>query len=127
MNALPQPTPTAFEARLQRLEHLLGTLSAAMVAGEATELEQRSADVRHAVVDFSQTCSNEVRHADLDTQLRLQRVATALARQRENLLRRTVVVERNLQSLLPGRIAAASYGPASSSARARAAYGAVAR
>lgn len=127
MKSLPAPKASAFEQRLQRLESLLGTLSQAMLAGEPVALEEKSAELRHAVVDFSQTCSGEVTHADLETRLRLQRVAAGLARQREGLLRRTVTVERSLQSLLPGRIQSTTFGVANSSARARAAYGSAGR
>ena len=81
---------------------------------------------REVFLEFRRV-GNAVKATALDPETLTEVSVVGPATGGQEMLRRTVVVERNLQSLLPGRITAASYGPASSSARARAAYGAVAR
>ena len=108
------------DARLRSVERLLEAASAALIAGDPDRIEQANGAVREAVLAFTQVSSEELRAGGQATSLRLRRVALALAAQREQLLRRSLAVERELGSLLPGRTQASTYGPSmSGSARAR--------
>jgi hypothetical protein len=100
------------EKSLALLEHQCQEVAAAVLSGAPEALEGASEALRQAALDFSalmgqlgggQTNSPEVRK-------RLRAVAVQLQIQRENLLRRSVVVERALHTLLPST-RKSTYGP----------------
>lgn len=100
------------EKSLVLLEHQCQEVAAAVLSGEPETLTQASEALRQAALDFSalmgqlgggQASSPEVRK-------RLRTVAVQLQVQRQNLLRRSVVVERALHTLLP-ETRKSTYGP----------------
>ncbi|HSV51903.1 MAG TPA: hypothetical protein VLJ57_07295 [Burkholderiaceae bacterium] len=97
-------TASSIEVELSTLEQRLNAVSADLVSGDALELESHSRQLRQAMADFAQAMGGSV--LPPATLSRLVRISQTLARQRENLLRRAVVVDRALASFLPASDAA---------------------
>ena len=112
------------EAALQHIEKQFKDLSAALVGGEPVALESASAAMRQAGIDFSSLVQRLTPAERQDRQLtmRLKALADGLGERRASLLRRTALVERELNTILPATrggtygSAAGAYGsPAKSS------------
>ncbi|KQP13758.1 hypothetical protein [Pseudorhodoferax sp. Leaf267] len=89
-------------SRLADVETLLADMADLLVRGDAPSFETAATALRQAMVELahaSQRADGPPPHADLRE--RLQRVAHALVRQRENLARRSVINERGLAAVLP--------------------------
>ena len=95
--------PAHIENALTEVEHCSSKVSVALVSGEPQALVSASADLRQAAIDFSQLLQNltplELRNRVLKS--RLKSLANMMASQREGLIRRTVVVERALNAIVP--------------------------
>lgn len=92
-------TASSIEVELSTLEARLNAVSTALVSGEAPELESHSRQMREAMVAFAQSTHGAT--LPPATLARLVKISQTLALQRENLLRRAVVVDRALASFLP--------------------------
>jgi hypothetical protein len=91
------------ENSLSQVEQLLEEVSAALLAGEPLVLESASAALRQAMAGLSSLVQSPAGAARVDPALRkrLARVSQILSQQRSNLLRRAVVVDRALATVLP--------------------------
>jgi hypothetical protein len=95
-------TASSIEVELNTLEARLDAVSAALVSGEAPELEAHSREMRQAMGQFAQAAQAASGMTLPPTTLaRLVAISQTLARQREQLLRRAVIVDRALASFLP--------------------------
>lgn len=112
------------EAVLQHIEKQFKDLSAALVSGEPVALESASAAMRQAGIDLSALVQRLTPDERKNRQLtiRLKALADGLGERRASLLRRTALVERELNTILPATQggtyanAAGAYGsPAKSS------------
>ena len=91
------------EDALLDVEQRLNAVSAALVSGEAVTLETSSAALRQAAIDFSAVIKG-FSPKDLDDErfkLRLKKIASGIASQRESLIRRTVLVDMALNTVVP--------------------------
>lgn len=95
--------PVDIEKSLSLIELQCETLSAAVVSGEPQALEASSLQLKQAAVDFSDLMTQIGGAAEAGPQLRarLKNIAVQLGIQRENLLRRSAMVERSLHTLVP--------------------------
>ena len=95
--------PHQFEDSLSAAELQFNEVSAALVSGEPVALAGASAALRQAALDLSALmnglCATDRHNQAL--KLRLSKLAAGLAAQRESLIRRTVLVERALHTLVP--------------------------
>ena len=93
------------EAALKRIEKQFQDLSVALVNGEPVALESASVAMRQASIDFSAFVQGLSRAERKDPQLaiRLKALADGLSVRREALIRRTALVERELNTILPGQ------------------------
>lgn len=94
---------TLLEDALLNVEQRLNAVSAALVSGEAVALETSSAALRQAAIDFSVVIKG-LSAKDLDDErfkLRLKKIASGIASQRESLIRRTVLVDMALNTVVP--------------------------
>ena len=91
------------EAALQHIEKQFKDLSAALVSGEPLALESASAAMRQAGIDFSALVQRLMPAERKNPQLtiRLKALADGLGERRASLLRRTALVERELNTILP--------------------------
>ena len=92
------------EAALKRIEKQFQDLSVALVNGEPVALESASVAMRQASIDFSAFVQGLSRAERKDPQLaiRLKALADGLSVRREALIRRTALVDRELNTILPG-------------------------
>jgi hypothetical protein len=95
--------PAEIEKTLSLIEFQCEAVAAAVADGEPQVLEGASNALRQAALDFSALMDSQggARQAGPELRARLQKVATRLNSQRENLLRRSAVVERGLHALVP--------------------------
>ncbi len=105
--------PAGLEASLSHVEQLLSQVSTALIAGEPLELEAASTQLRQAMAHFAALARTPAGAAALGRPLRqrLEKVSQTLTRQRENLLRRAVVVDRELATVLPQAQPPSTYAP----------------
>lgn len=91
------------EAALQNIEKQFGAVSAALVSGEPVALESASAALRQASIDMSTLVQRLTPADQKDSQLaaRLKVLAEGLLERRAILLRRSALVERALNTILP--------------------------
>jgi hypothetical protein len=95
--------PAHLEEALSEVELNFNDVSAALVSGEPLALTAASAALRQAAIDFSALVQG-LSHVDLkdkNLQSRLKKMASGLAIQRESLIRRTVLVEMALNTIVP--------------------------
>lgn len=97
---------TSIEAGLKTVEDRLAAVSAALVLGDAPQLESHSRQLRQAMADFALLGGAAPSAAMRE---RLAQVSQTLARQREQIVRRAVVVERTLATLIPQADTGATY------------------
>ena len=99
--------PAHIEKALTEVEHYFKDVSAALVSGEPIALAAASGALQQAAIDFSEFLQRQA-PMDLKSQrlkLRLKRLADGMAAQRESLIRRTVLVERGLNAIVPATLA----------------------
>lgn len=96
--------PAPMESALQQIEKQFKDLSAALVSGEPVALESACAAMRQASIDLSALAQSltpaERRNRQL--KLRLKTLVEGLGERRASLLRRSALVERELNTILPG-------------------------
>lgn len=94
---------TDIEQPLAHIELQCDAMSAAVESGEPAALEAASNALRQASVDFSRLLETFPQAVLSDKELtsRVKKVAALMAIQRENLIRRTVSVERALHAMVP--------------------------
>ena len=94
------------ENALSGVELCSTEVSAALVSGDPLALLSASSALRQAALDFSQLLQDltpaDLKNRDLKT--RLKKLADGMASQRENLLRRSVLVERALNAIMPATL-----------------------
>lgn len=88
---------------LTEVEHHFEDVSAALVSGEPMALAAASAALQQAAIGFSGLLQRltpvDLKNRDLN--LRLKSLADGMATRRETLIRRTVLVERALNAIVP--------------------------
>jgi hypothetical protein len=95
--------PAHIEDALIDVELCFNDVTAALVSGEPLALATASAALRQGALDFS-SLLQRVTPIDLKNKslkLRLKRLADGMVVQRESLIRRTVLVERALNAIVP--------------------------
>lgn len=96
--------PADIEKSLTLIEMQCQAVAAAVGSGEPQALEAASNALRQTAMDFSALMGRvgaSTLHSDRELQARLKKLAASLGIQRENLLRRSVVVERALHAMVP--------------------------
>jgi hypothetical protein len=95
--------PVQIEESLTAVELQFNAVSAALAGGEPTVLASASAALRLAAVDLSALLRGpgamDLKNRNLKA--RVKKIATGLVAQRENLIRRTALVEMSLNAVLP--------------------------
>ncbi len=93
----------ALETSLTQIELQCESVAAAVASGEPQALESASNALRQAAVDLSALVQRlgGPQQAGPELHTRLKKLAAQLNNQRENLLRRSAVVERSLHALVP--------------------------
>lgn len=101
------------ESRLGAVEECLEAVSAAVLGGQPQVLESSAQRLRQAVTELYEGLHQAPAAgaaARAQVELRLKRIAEALGRQREAVVRRSIVVDRAIECLLPGASEPATYG-----------------
>lgn len=91
------------QSALASIERDLHGMSEALISGDPQALASASGALRQGAIDFSQLLqrlSPAQRQSKL-LQARLKKIASDLAIRRESLIRRTVLVERALNAVVP--------------------------
>lgn len=95
--------PAHIEKALSDVELQFDEVSVALVSGDPHALLAASAGLKQAATDISALMKNvrpgDLRHEEL--KLRLKKMTDGLAVRRESLIRRTVLVERALNAVVP--------------------------
>ncbi len=113
-------TPAPCALLLDQVDAQLARFADALSGKNPDELTLASAGLQSLVLTLAQSMRNgALWRADPALALRLKQIAAALAAQRESLLRRSVLAERALATLIPSTRSETS----SSGAGARRAYG----
>lgn len=91
------------EEALAKVELCVAKVSVAIVSGEPTELDCASGALQKAAVEFSDFCQTlaTTDRKNKDLGLRVKRISAGMAVQREALIRRTVLVNRALNVVVP--------------------------
>jgi hypothetical protein len=99
------------EASLSSVEHLLDDVSAALLAGEPLVLQAASTSLRQAMMDMARLApaATGLKSLDENMRKRLAKISLTLTQQRESLIRRAVVVDRTLLTVLPQAQSLATY------------------
>lgn len=103
--------PAEIDKPLTLIESQCAALAAAVEKGDALAIESMGEGLRQAAVGFS-ALMKHAGTADPALRARLRKLSAVLAGQRENLLRRSAVVERGLETLLPSAQKSSTYAPA---------------
>jgi hypothetical protein len=100
------------EQTLAEVELQLRTVADAIVIGEPQSLTIAATSLRLATLALAQSCQNVAATGRPDPGLkrRVRSMARRLAQQRESLIRRSALVDRSLNALLPATCAP-SYAP----------------
>ena len=112
---MPQPnTETPVQEALSAAEHCANLVAQALLQGEPSAIESAAHDLHQASLSLSGLLRSRQMNTSLDRgfRQRLGKVAQNMAMQREALLRRAVVVERSLHSLVPATRASTYAGGA---------------
>ena len=105
---------TSIETFFANTERHVAEVAAAVVSGEPQSLGIASASLRQATLTLSDAVQrlSPAQQRDPRVSARVRKMAAALALHRESLIRRTVLVERALNNLVPAtRDAAYAQGP----------------
>lgn len=91
------------EQALTTVESYLEAVSATLLSGEAQALADASASLRQVAIDFSQFLDglSAAERADVQLKQRLRKITLEMAARRESLIRRSVLVERALNAIVP--------------------------
>ncbi|MDP2367539.1 hypothetical protein [Rhodoferax sp.] len=91
------------ESALRQIEQRSGAVSAKLITGEPQALADAASALQQIAVEFFQIAPSLTLSTTASAALkaRLQRIAAGMAMQRENLIRRQVVVQRALDAILP--------------------------
>jgi malonyl CoA-acyl carrier protein transacylase len=102
----------ALEQSLSVIELQCQAVAAAVASGEPQALESASNALKQAAVQFAQLVEQlgGPQKAGPELRARLKKAAVQLNIQRENLLRRAVVVERAVQTMVPAAVNHLTYG-----------------
>ena len=95
--------PAHIEKALSDVDLRFNEVSAALVSGDPQTLSAASTGLRQAAMDIS-ALVKQMRPSDLnheELKLRLKTLTDGLAVRRESLIRRTVLVERALNAVVP--------------------------
>lgn len=105
--------PARTEQGLSKVELHLQALSGALLSGEAQAMADASTALRQAAIDFSGLLQGltPAERADPQLKQRLKKLADEMAARRETLIRRSVLVERALNAIVPAT-RGATYAPA---------------
>ena len=97
------------ESALRQIEHRSRAVCAKLITGEPQALADAASALQQIAVEFFQVAPSLTMSATASAALkaRLQRIAAGMAMQRENLIRRQVVVQRALDAILPAAQGAA--------------------
>lgn len=87
--------------QLGQAEQQLQHLSQSLLQGDALAYEAATLSLRHAVAQLALTCHGAPAPVAPAVAQRLQQLAQALLRQRDQLARRATVVQRSLSIMLP--------------------------
>jgi len=95
--------PAEIEKPLSLIELQCEAVAAAVATGEPQMLENASNALQQAALDFSGLMDrlDGAQQAGPELRARLKKLAVQLNIQRENLIRRSVVVERALHAMVP--------------------------
>lgn len=95
--------PIALESALRQIEQRSSVVSAKLIAGDPQALAEAAGALQQIAVEFSQVVPSLTLCAGSSATLksRVQKIALSLGVQRENLIRRQVVVQRALNAILP--------------------------
>lgn len=95
--------PAEIEKPLSLIELQCEAVAAAVATGEPQRLENASNALQQAALDFSGLMDRlgGAQQAGPELRARLKKLAVQLNIQRENLIRRSVVVERALHAMVP--------------------------
>lgn len=106
--------PTPLETALSQIELQCESVAAAVASGEPLALESASTALRHAALEFSGLMERlgGATQASPELRTRLKKLATRLTIERENLIRRSVVIERALHAMMPATRKATYSAPA---------------
>lgn len=100
--------PAHIEEALIDVEGHFNDMSMALVSGEPLALGNASAALRQGATDFSELLQRltplELKNKDL--KLRLKKLSDGMVLRRESLIRRTVLVERALNAIVPATCSA---------------------
>lgn len=94
---------TRIEAALVNVERQFSDVAQSLVSGDPLSLQAASVALRQAAVDFSGLVQS-LSSADLQNpalQIRVKKLADGMASHREGLMRRSAMVERRLNALVP--------------------------
>ena len=108
--------PEKLETALAQVELQSQEVATALGGDDPVALEKAAGTLRQAVLVFSQLVPHmsSADRASGPLKLRLKRLASALTTHRESLIRRSVMVERSLGTLMPTATQSATYGKPSS-------------
>ena len=95
--------PAEIEKPLLLIELQCEAVAAGVASGEPLALEAASSSLRQAALDFAALMDQlgGAPQAGPELRARLKKLAVTLNIQRENLLRRSAVIERGLHALVP--------------------------
>ena len=105
--------PSYITNALAEAERCFDDVSAALASGEPVALETSGAALRQAAMALSALLPRltALERRDKDLKARLKRLADGMAPRRESLIRRTVLVDRALNAIVPAT-GSATYGRA---------------
>ena len=116
--------PPAFIDSLKSLERQLAAMDEGLIAGDAPAFESSAAALGQQLAAFSLACQAlpEALLTSRTLKARLRTLGAVISLQRENMARRAVTVDRELQAILPAQ-RVPTYGPASGGQRGPGVYG----
>jgi hypothetical protein len=115
----PQGEPE-LEAALAAVDHHLARLGQALRERDSTGIEQHAGELHRALAAAMQRFTDAARHGRVppDLRRRLAQTSGQVAAQRESLARATAALDRAIDVLMPGAVAAPLYGASGGGARA---------
>ena len=95
--------PAPIEQALAEVELCFNQVSAALVSGEPMALATASGALRQVAIDFAALLQGltPIERKNKNLKASLKRLADGMAAHRESLIRRTVLVERALNAIVP--------------------------
>lgn len=120
----PVSFPPAFIDSLKSVERQLAAMDDGLIRGDAPAFEASTAALGQQLTDFSLACQAlpETLLKSRALKARLRALGVAISIQRENMARRAVTVDRELQAILPAQ-RVPTYGLAAGGPRGPGVYG----